>query len=79
MLEKIEKASEVFPHAKYRDYFSDVVTIFHTPDHTAYTVEEKLRILENIEDIIDDLEEEFAPRLAIDAALAYIKCGGDRK
>ena len=79
MLKKIEKESEVYPPAKYRDYFSDVVTIFHTPEHTAYTIEEKLRILENIEDIIDDLEEEFAPRLAIDAALAYIKCGGDEQ
>jgi hypothetical protein len=73
MIDEIEKASEVYPPDDYIDYFSRKITVFCNDVYCTKTVEEKLEIIKNLEDIIESLEE-TPDKLPFEAALYYIKC-----
>ena len=77
VLEDIEKTSEVFVEWPAKKILGEKITIFNNDIYTAETLEEKISVLKNIEQIIESLEEDYYPSIAIEAALAYIKCGGD--
>jgi len=76
VIDAIEKKSEVYPPEDFKDYFSEKITIFKNPFFYAADLQSKFMILANIEELLEDIEEGNYSNLAIEAALAYIECGG---